>query len=85
MTPAALNELVNRQAGLLGVSGTSADMRDLLERESTDGHAAEAVALFCYQAKRYLGALAAAPGRAEHPGLYRRVRGTRRIRPPAHL
>ena len=48
MTPAALNELVNRQAGLLGVSWTSADIRDLLERESTDGHAAEAVALFCY-------------------------------------
>ena len=62
MTPAALNELVNRQAGLLGVSGTSADMRDLLERESVDGHAAEAVALFCYQAKKYLGALSAALG-----------------------
>ena len=62
MTPAALNELVNRQAGLLGVSGTSADMRDLLERESTDGHAAEAIGLFCYQAKKYLGALAAVLG-----------------------
>ena len=37
-------------------------MRDLLERESTDGHAAEAVALFCYQAKKYLGALAAVLG-----------------------
>jgi acetate kinase len=62
MTPTALNELVNRQSGLLGVSGTSADMRDLLEGESTDGHAAEAVGLFCYQAKKYLGALAAALG-----------------------
>lgn len=62
MTPAAVNELVNRQAGLLGVSGTGADMRDLLERESTDRYAAEAVALFCYQAKKYLGALAAALG-----------------------
>jgi acetate kinase len=62
MTPAALNELVNRQAGLLGVSWTSADIRDLLERESTDGHAAEAVGLFCYQAKKYFGALAAALG-----------------------
>ena len=62
MTGTALNELVNRQAGLLGVSGTSADMRDLLERESTDGHAAEAVGLFCYQTKKYLGALAAALG-----------------------
>ena len=37
-------------------------MRDLLERESTDGHAAEAVGLFCYQAKKYLGALAAVLG-----------------------
>jgi acetate kinase len=62
MTRAALNELVNRQAGLLGVSGISADMRDLLERESTDGHAAEAVELFCYQAKKYLGALATVLG-----------------------
>lgn len=62
MTPAALNDMVNRQGGLLGVSGTSADMRDLLEKESEDEHAAEAVALFCYQAKKYLGALAAALG-----------------------
>ena len=62
MTPTALNELVNRQAGLLGVSGISADMRDLLEREATDAHAAEAVTLFCYQAKKYLGALAAVLG-----------------------
>jgi acetate kinase len=62
MTPAALNELVNQRAGLLGVSATSADMRDLLERESADAHAAEAVALFCYEAKKYLGALAAVLG-----------------------
>jgi acetate kinase len=62
MTPAALNELVNQRAGLLGVSGASADMRDLLERESADAHAAEAVALFCYEAKKYLGALAAVLG-----------------------
>ncbi len=62
MTPAALNELVNRQAGLLGVSGTSADMRDLLEKEAADGYAAEAVALFCYQARKYLGTMTAALG-----------------------
>lgn len=61
MTPDRLNVLVNRQAGLLGVSATSADMRDLLER-AADGHAAEAVALFCYQAKKHLGALAATLG-----------------------
>jgi acetate kinase len=57
MTPDRLNMLVNRQAGLLGVSGTSADMRDLLEKEAADAHAAEAVALFCYLAKKHLGAL----------------------------
>jgi acetate kinase len=58
----ALGDLVNREAGLLGVSGTSADMRDLLEREADDACAAEAISLFCYQAKKYLGALAAALG-----------------------
>lgn len=62
MTPAALDELVNRQAGLLGVSGISADMRDLLAKESADPRAAEAIALFCYQARKYLGALAAVMG-----------------------
>jgi len=62
MAPAALAAMVNQEAGLLGVSGTSGDMRDLLEREATDPHAAEAVALFCYQAKKFLGALAAGLG-----------------------
>jgi acetate kinase len=62
LTPTEVSDLLNKQAGLLGVSGTSADMRDLLEREAYDGRAAEAVALFCYQAKKFLGALAAALG-----------------------
>ena len=62
MTPAAVNELVNQQAGLLGVSGISADMRDLLEKEATDAQAAEAITLFCYQARKYLGALVAVLG-----------------------
>ena len=57
-----LVDLVNREAGLLGISGTSADMRDLLAREEDDPHAAEAIDLFCYQAKKFLGALAAALG-----------------------
>ncbi len=65
MDAAALNRLVNHQAGLLGVSGTSADMRDLLEREASDPRAAEAIALFCYQARKFLGALAAALGGLE--------------------
>ena len=62
MAPGALGELVNRESGLLGISGTSADMRDLLERETDDPRAAEAVVLFCYQAKKFLGSLAAALG-----------------------
>lgn len=65
MAPAVLGELVNQQAGLLGVSGTSADMQDLLEREATDARAAQAIELFCYQARKYLGALAAVLGGLE--------------------
>jgi acetate kinase len=56
------NEMVNSQSGLLGVSETSSDMRDLLDREAQDVRAAEAVALFCYQVKKYIGAFAAALG-----------------------
>jgi acetate kinase len=62
MTPDALSRLVNQQAGLLGLSGASGDMQDLLGREASDPRAAEAVALFCYTAKKYLGALAAVLG-----------------------
>ncbi|MFL5759651.1 MAG: acetate/propionate family kinase [Thermomicrobiales bacterium] len=58
----ALNRFVNKEAGLLGVSGSSADMRDLLAREAEDPRAAEAVALFCYQARKFIGALVAALG-----------------------
>ncbi len=56
------NEMVNSQSGLLGVSETSSDMRDLLEREAHDVRAAEAIALFCYQVKKWIGAFAAALG-----------------------
>lgn len=57
-----LNELVTDRSGLLGVSEISADMRTLLERRAGDSAAAEAVELFVYQAKKYIGALAAALG-----------------------
>jgi acetate kinase len=56
------NEIVNFQSGLFGVSETSSDMRDLLEHEAGDVRAAEAVALFCYQVKKWVGAFAAALG-----------------------
>jgi acetate kinase len=62
MTPDALNDLVNRRSGLMGLSETTSDMRDLLGREADDSRAAEAVALFCYQAKKFLGALTTALG-----------------------
>jgi acetate kinase len=55
-------EMVNHESGLLGVSETSSDMRDLLAQEAHDIRAAEAVALFCYQAKKWIGAFAAALG-----------------------
>ena len=54
--------MVNSQSGLLGVSETSSDMRDLLQRETSDVRAAEAVALFCYQVKKCIGSFAAALG-----------------------
>lgn len=54
--------MVNQESGLLGVSETSADMRDLLRLEASDVRAAEAVALFCYQAKKGIGSFAAALG-----------------------
>jgi acetate kinase len=62
ITAKKFNEMVNFQSGLLGISETSSDMHDLLERETTDMRAAEAVALFCYQVKKWVGAYAAALG-----------------------
>lgn len=56
------DDMVNFKSGLLVVSETSADMRDLLKLEATDSRAAEAIALFCYQIKKAIGAYAAALG-----------------------
>jgi acetate kinase len=62
ITPKQFYHMVNHKSGLLGVSETSSDMRDLLAQEAADVRSAEAVALFCYQAKKWLGAFAAALG-----------------------
>jgi acetate kinase len=62
MTTEQFYEMVNHKSGLLGVSETSSDMRDLLAHESQDIRAAEAVALFSYQAKKWIGTFAAALG-----------------------
>jgi len=55
-------DMASRESGLLGISETSSDMRDLLAREADDVRAAEAVAVFCYQAKKWIGAFTAALG-----------------------
>ena len=62
MNAAQFNDMVNAKSGLLGISETSADMRDLLQHEADDPRAADAVTLFCYQIKKWIGAFAAALG-----------------------
>jgi acetate kinase len=56
------DDMVNRQSGLLGLSETTSDMRDLLDRMAGDPRAAEAVDVFCYQARKCMGAYAAVLG-----------------------
>ena len=65
MNAKQFNEMVNFKSGLLGVSETSSDMHDLLDHEKQDARAAEAVALFCYQVKKWIGSFAAALGGLE--------------------
>ncbi len=62
MTPAQFQAMVNHESGMLGISESSADVRDLLDREASDPRAAQALALFCYQAKKWIGSFAAALG-----------------------
>ncbi|CAN5508890.1 acetate/propionate family kinase [soil metagenome] len=59
LTSQQVNHLINHESGLLGVSETSSDMRDLLKQQSVDSRAAEAVDLFCYQTRKWVGAFAA--------------------------
>jgi len=58
----ALSTMVNSKSGLLGLSGSTSDMQELLERAPNDGDAELAVAVFCYTAQKFLGGLAAALG-----------------------
>ena len=62
MTPERFHRMVNHESGLLGVSETSADLRDLLARRESDVRAAEAVELFCYRVRTGIGALSAVLG-----------------------
>jgi len=65
LTPTQFNHLINKESGLLGISETSSDMQDLLVKQADDVRAAEAVALFCYQIKKHVGAYAAVLGGLE--------------------
>src|SRR5271156_1736287 len=62
MSAKEMSTMLNKESGLLGVSGTSGDMRNLLEKMQQDNRAGEAVGLFCYRAKKYIGAYAAVLG-----------------------
>ena len=59
---AAVRDALTCSGGMLGVSGSSADMQDLHQKEDHDPKAAEAVAVFCHSARKALGALAAVLG-----------------------
>lgn len=60
LTPEKFNQLINHESGLLGISATSPDMKELIKNKTTDLHAAEAFELFCYQTKKFIGGYAAA-------------------------
>jgi acetate kinase len=62
LSPNSLNEMLNTYSGLLGVSGRGSDMKFLLDNETKSSDIAEAIYLFCYQAKKFLGALCTALG-----------------------
>lgn len=62
MDAVGFERMVTHESGLRGISETSSDVRDLLERESSDVRAAEAIAVFCYQTRKWIGAFAAALG-----------------------
>ncbi|WP_373549403.1 acetate/propionate family kinase [Haliscomenobacter sp.] len=62
LNPAQFSHLINHESGLLGISETSADMQELIKSRGTDTRAAEAIELFCYQTKKWIGSYAAALG-----------------------
>jgi acetate kinase len=57
MTPAQINELVNSKSGIMGISGCSGDMKEILEKAKRQSKAREAVTLFCYHIKKFMGSL----------------------------
>ena len=65
LNPKQFNHLINHESGLLGISQTGADMQVLIELEDKDSRAADAVELFCYQTKKWIGSYAAVLGGLE--------------------
>jgi acetate kinase len=58
----SLEDLLDHKSGLLGISGISGDMKALLEKRNSDARAEQAVAMFCYGVRKFLGAFAAVLG-----------------------
>jgi len=56
LTPEKFNQLINHERGLLGISATSSDLKERINYKYTDPCSAEAFKLFCYQAKKFIGA-----------------------------
>jgi len=65
LSPAAVERLLNEESGLMGVSGRSGDLRELLAHEADDPRARLAVALYCYRVRKAVGANLAALGGAD--------------------
>jgi acetate kinase len=61
-TPKQFSHLINHESGLLGISETNSDMRELTKIEETDGRAKDAIELFCYQIKKWIGSFVAVLG-----------------------
>ncbi len=62
LSPKEFNHLINHESGLLGISKTSSDMRELMKVEDTNSNAKDAIELFCYQTKKWIGSFAAVLG-----------------------
>ena len=62
MSVAEFDHMINHESGLLGVSERSSDMRELMDSQATDIRSAEAIELFCYQVKKWTGAMFAVLG-----------------------
>lgn len=60
LSPEQFHRMVNHESGLLGIAQSSGDMRQLAVAQASDYRAAEAINLFCYSARKWIGAFAAA-------------------------